>query len=127
MERINIHFHGQEISKEDQAQIKANLSYHLGDGPSDASICCCISKEKEGLAANLQVHSATGHTFIHRESHTLEQLLSYLYESMKLSFKNWHDNQKQFAKSHPMEKNPCRSASHKILKCPINAYAHASS
>ena len=124
MERINIHFHGQEIPKEEQVQIKAQLSYHLGDGPSDASICCCISKEKEGLAANLQVHSAMGHTFIHRESHTLNQLMNYVYDSMKRSFKDWHKNKEQFAKSHPMERNPCRTASHKALRCPINAYSN---
>lgn len=124
MDRINLHFHGKEIEQSDRAEIKAVLGYHLGDGPSDASICCCISNEKEGLAANLQVHSASGHFFIHRESQSLEKLLSYICESMTRSFKDWQNNKKGFADRHPMEKNICRGASHKALPCPLKSFAN---
>ncbi len=125
MERISIHYHNQEIDSDTRAKIKAQVSYHLGSAPSDASLCCCFSCEDEGYAVNLQVHSAQGHVFIHRECKDLEQLLKFLYESMENSFSKWHSNPNHFAKSHPMEKNPCRSASHKNLNCPLDAYAHA--
>lgn len=125
MERIKIHYHGTEIEQPLRAKIKANISYHVGSAPSDASVCCCISNEDEGFAVNLQVHSAKGHVFIHRESKNLNQLLNFLYSSMDDSFKRWHQNPEHFAKTHPMEKNPCKSASHKNLSCPLDSFSHA--
>ena len=83
MDRININFIGDSISTDEKAQIKAKISYHMGDAPSDASVCCCISAETAGFAANMQVHSAKGHVFIHRESKNLEQLMEFVFESMK--------------------------------------------
>lgn len=124
MERIRIHYHGAEIPQETRAHIKANVSFHIGSAPSDASVCCCISSEKEGYAVNMQVHSAKGHVFIHRESKDLDHLMSFLFDSMESSFKQWHQDPDHFAKTHPMEKNPCKSASHKNLRCPLDAYAH---
>lgn len=125
MERIGVHYHGREISQKIRARIKAQISFHMGDAPSDASVCCCISNEKEGFACNIQVHSATGHIFIHRESKDLETLLSYIYDSMKRSFKDWKKSPERFSKKHPLSQNPCKAASHKNLSCPIQAYAHA--
>lgn len=124
MERINLHFHGKEVNNEDKANIKAQISFHMGNAPSDAMACCCISNEKEGFACNLRVHSAKGHIFIHRESLELEQLLKFVFDSMDQSFKDWHRDPKHFAKSHPLSKNPCKSSSHKNLACPIDAYSH---
>ena len=52
MERININYFGDDITKEEKAHLKAQLSYYMGDAPSDASLCSCISKEPEGFACN---------------------------------------------------------------------------
>ncbi len=125
MERINIHFLGDDISQEIKAKIKAKISYHMGDAPSDATACCCISNEKEGFACNLRVHSAKGHVYIHRESKDMDHLLDFVYDSMKDSFEKWHKDPDHFAKSHPLEKLPCKGASHHNLKCPIGGYSHS--
>ncbi len=125
MERININYHGLKIDQKDRAQIKAQLGYHMGDAPSDATACCCISNEVEGYACNLRVHSAKGHVYIHRESKDLEHLMSFIYDSMNDAFKKWRKDPNHFAKSHPMEKIPCKGASHKNLTCPIDSFAHA--
>lgn len=126
MERIHLKFHGQSIAREDQSKIKAQISYHMGDAPSDASICCCISQEQEGFACNIQVHSAKGHLFIHRESRSLKKLLEYIYDSMSRSFGDWHKSLESFSKKHPLQTNPCRGASHRYINCPINAYSNLS-
>jgi hypothetical protein len=120
MERLNIQYHGMDIPVADRGQIKAHLGFLMGDAPSDASMCCCLSLEPEGYAANIHVHSATGHVFIHRESKSLEQLMVYLSQSMKDSFEKWHKDPQHFAKNHPMEKHPCRGASHRKLQCPLD-------
>lgn len=122
MERININYHGKEIDIHDKAQIKAKIGYHLGDAPSDASACCCISNEDEGYACNLRVHSAKGHIFIHRESKSLDNLMEFVYQSMEDSFKKWHKDPNHFAKSHPLSKVPCKSASHQVLECPLHVF-----
>ncbi len=123
MERINIFYHGQEIASEDRASIKAQLAYHLGDGPSDASICCCISNEPEGLACNVKIHSQKGHVSIHRESNNLVALMNYVFHSMKDAFQKWHRDPDHFAKSHPLTKAPCKGASHKNLRCPVQSFS----
>lgn len=123
MERINIHYFGSEISKEDKAQIKADVSYSMGDAPSDASVCCCLSSEAEGYACNLKVHSAKGHVHIHRESRDLKKLMKMIYKSLSLSMQQWHKDPDHFAKSHPLAQTPCRSASHKILECPLDSHS----
>lgn len=123
MERINIFYHGSELSNEERGRIKAQLGYHLGDAPSDSTLCCCISNEENLIACNLRVHSASGHIFIHRESHDLNQAMECIYDSMKQSFKHWHRNQVGFAKSHPLTNNPCKSASHGPIDCPLNYFA----
>jgi hypothetical protein len=48
-------------------------------------------------------------------------------ESMKDSFEKWHRDPAHFAKSHPMERTPCRGASHNELKCPIDSYLNEDS
>ena len=125
MERINISYHGREIDKENKATIKANIALHMRDAPSDATACCCISSEEEGFACNLKIHSAKGHVSIHRESRDLKQLFKFVYDSMDQSFKKWHEDPDHFAKSHPMDKTPCRTASHKNLKCPMHSLSHS--
>ena len=126
MNRINIHFHGQNLEKSEISKIKAQPSFHLGSAPSDASLCCCISKEAEGLACNLQIHSANGHVFIHRESRELETLLKFIYQSMDNCFEKWRIDPNHFSKKHPMQKYPCKSVSHKTLICPIKSYSNES-
>ena len=123
--RINIHYFGEKPSKEEIAKIKADVAYHLGDAPSDASLCCCISGEDQGYAVNMQIHSAGGHIFIHRESRSLEQVLKFVYQSMKDSFEKWHRDPQHFAKQHPLTQNPCRTASHKVIECPLYAVSHS--
>lgn len=123
MERINIFYHGGELSTADRGRIKANLGYYLGDAPSDSTLCCCISNEEKGIACNLRVHSASGHIFIHRESQNLSQLMDYVYDSMKQTFKHWHRDQKHFAKCHPLTNSPCKSASHNPIACPLNIFS----
>lgn len=123
MERINIFYYGGELTNSERGEIKAQLGYHLGDAPSDSTLCCCISNEEKGIACNLRVHSASGHIFIHRESHTLNQLMEYVYDSMKQSFKHWHRDHQQFAKSHPLTNNPCKSVGHNAIDCPLNNFA----
>jgi hypothetical protein len=126
MERIGIHYHGKELSSEEKARIKAQISFHMGDAPSDASLCCCFSSEKEGFACNMQIHSATGHFFIHRESKELDQLLSFcLRQHEKILSGLAKKNPERYSKSHPLAQNPCKASSHKNLHCPIGAYAHA--
>lgn len=120
MERITFNFHGQEIAKEDQQKIKADLGFHLRPAPSDATACCCISNESEGFACNLRVHSAKGHFYIHRESKDLEQLMRYVYQSMERSFADWHRDPDHYSKNHPLEQIPCKGASHQDLPCPLD-------
>lgn len=126
MERINIHYHGDPIDHDERAHIKAQIGYYMGDAPSDATACCCLSREPEGFACNLRVHSAKGHVYIHRESKNLETLMTFIYDSMKDSFEKWHRDPNHFAKSHPMEKVPCKSASHRNLQCPIDSLSEKS-
>ena len=125
MERININYHGKEISIEDKAQIKADIALHMRSAPSDATACCCISSENEGFACNIRIHSAKGHVFIHRESRNLSQLFKFVFNSMDKSFSDWHENPEHFAKNHPLSQAPCKSASHKNLACPLEAFSHA--
>ena len=127
MERIHISVHGGEIQSGDLAKMKAQLSYYMGDAPSDASLCSCLSIEKSGLAFNLQVHSAQGHLFIHREGLTLSTLMKFVYESLERSLKDWRKSPESFKKKHPMIQNPCRGASHRSINCPTNAFSNQAS
>lgn len=124
-ERLNIYFHGDNFTSTEKSKIKADLAYHMRSGPSDATLCCCIFKEEKGLACNIRVHSATGHIFIHRESHHLDRLLKYVYDSMEKSFSNWHQDQKHFSQSHPLTKSPCMTIDHQPIDCPLHNYAEA--
>jgi hypothetical protein len=127
MERINISYHGDPIDRENKGQIKAQLAYHMGDAPSDASMCCCLSNEPEGYACNLRVHSAKGHLALHRESKDLNHLMEIVYASLKDSFAKWHVDPNHFAKSHPLTQVPCKGASHKDLTCPMHSFSHTES
>lgn len=124
MERIQMYFKDCETSSSKNAEIKAKVSYYLGLAPSDASACCCISKNKEQFFCNMRVHSAKGHLHIHRESKSLERLLEFLYDSLKQSFEQWHRDPNHFAKTHPLGSTPCRDEEHQVIACPYHSYAN---
>ncbi|MCB0379419.1 MAG: hypothetical protein KDD33_13075 [Bdellovibrionales bacterium] len=126
MERIMVNYHNFEPSHETQGDIKAQLGYNLRTGPSDASLCSCISKDGDHYSINVRVHSGTGHFQFHRESASLEKLMAFIRESMELAFAKWHADPSHFEKSHPIGHTPCRTSEHKVIDCPNHQYSNRS-
>ena len=124
MERLTIQTHNFKSKDNQLDHLKSAFGHALSRGPSDASLCCCISKEKKEYVLNMRIHSCHGHFPIHAQHKDFQTLIEYVLGIMQKSFQEWHNDPDQYGELHPMGTKSCYHADGSTYKCPLGLYSN---